>query len=81
MLFQNFNPLSINNLSDLKCEEEISLLPVRQLKIILQRNCIDYKGCVEKEELRLRVKRLWKAKEQEKIMEKEISNRGDYGGL
>lgn len=76
---QNFDPLSVNNLSDLKCEEQIALLPVRQLKVILQRNCINYRGCVEKEELRMRVKRLWEAKEKDRIMEKEISGRGDYG--
>ena len=42
------------------------MLGVRQLKIILQRNCIDYRGCVEKTELMDRVKRLWLARKKEK---------------
>ena len=39
---------------------------MRQLKLILQRNCINYKGCVEKQELLERVVRLWRARQQEK---------------
>ena len=58
---------------------EIDVLPVRQLKIILRRNCIDYKGCIEKDELKDRVKRLWKAREKEKEIEDTIANKGDLG--
>lgn len=58
-------------------ENEIDLLPVKILKIVLQRNCIDYRGCVEKEELRERVKRLWKAREKVKAVEDKIA--GDLG--
>ena len=53
------------------------MLPVKILKIILQRNCIDYRGCVEKEELQERVKRLWKAREKQKEMGDKIANSGD----
>ena len=55
------------------------MLPVKILKIILQRNCIDYRGCVEKEELQERVKRLWKAREKQKEMGDKIANSGDLG--
>ena len=55
------------------------MLPVKILKIILRRNCIDYRGCVEKEELQERVKRLWKAREKQKEMGDKIANSGDLG--
>ena len=54
------------DLSDLHVEEEIAILPVRQLKLILQRNCINYKNCIEKEELQKRVRMLWKSRVKEK---------------
>ena len=56
----------VTTLEELDSEEEIKELSVRQIKIILQRNCINYKGCVEKEELLEKVKTLWKAKEEDK---------------
>lgn len=54
------------NLGDLENESQISELSVKQLKIILKRNCLDYKDCVEKQELMERVKRLWLAREKGK---------------
>ena len=56
------------NLGDLEEERQISELSVKQLKIILTRNCLDYKDCVEKQELMDRVKRLWQAREKAKGM-------------
>lgn len=53
-------------MEDLRDESQIDLLSVRQLKIILQRNCIDYRGCVEKPELVERVHRLYREKEDHK---------------
>lgn len=49
-----------HTLEDIKSEEEIDGLTVRQMKEVLVNNFVDYKGCVEKSELHLRVTRLWK---------------------
>ena len=54
-------------------------LSVKQLKLILQQNCINYKGCVEKEECQARVHRLWQAKEDERIKVAPIVQAGDLG--
>lgn len=56
----------VTTIEELVSEEEINRLSVRQVKVILKRNCIDYKGCVEKDELLEKVKLLWRAKEEEK---------------
>ncbi|XP_073718864.1 E3 ubiquitin-protein ligase rififylin isoform X1 [Misgurnus anguillicaudatus] len=47
------------SLSDLTTVEDIEALSVRQLKEILARNFVDYKGCCEKWELMERVTRLF----------------------
>ncbi|XP_010891849.1 E3 ubiquitin-protein ligase rififylin isoform X1 [Esox lucius] len=47
------------SLSDLSCVEDIGGLSVRQLKEILARNFVNYKGCCEKWELMERVTRLY----------------------
>ncbi|XP_043929983.1 E3 ubiquitin-protein ligase rififylin isoform X2 [Protopterus annectens] len=47
------------SLSDLNCLEDIETLSVRQLKEILARNFVNYKGCCEKWELMERVTRLY----------------------
>ncbi|XP_078278297.1 E3 ubiquitin-protein ligase rififylin-like isoform X2 [Rhinoraja longicauda] len=47
------------SLSDLTCVEDIDGLSVRQLKEILARNFVNYKGCCEKWELMERVTRLY----------------------
>ncbi|TRY85164.1 hypothetical protein DNTS_006354 [Danionella cerebrum] len=47
------------SLSDLRSAEDIEALSVRQLKEILARNFVDYKGCCEKWELMERVTRLY----------------------
>ena len=52
---------------------------MKQLKLILQQNCINYKVCVEKDELQVRVRRLWQAKEDERIKVAAIVQAGDIG--
>ena len=52
----------ISSVEELSDESQIDLLSVRQLKIILRKNCIDYHGCVEKAELVERVHRLYREK-------------------
>ncbi|XP_026154862.1 E3 ubiquitin-protein ligase rififylin [Mastacembelus armatus] len=47
------------SLSDLSCLDDIVALSVRQLKEILVRNFVNYKGCCEKWELMERVSRLY----------------------
>ena len=47
------------SLSDLSCLDDIEALSVRQLKEILARNFVNYKGCCEKWELMERVRRLY----------------------
>ncbi|XP_077168301.1 E3 ubiquitin-protein ligase rififylin isoform X2 [Paroedura picta] len=50
------------SLSDLTSVQDIDSLSVRQLKEILARNFVNYKGCCEKWELMERVTRLYKEK-------------------
>ena len=51
------------SVSDLKSATDISSLTIKQLKEILSRNFVDYKGCVERYELEERVTRLFTEKE------------------
>lgn len=51
--FKNFN------IADVTSEDEIKRLSVRQLKLVLTRNYVNYKGCCEKEELQEKAIRLW----------------------
>lgn len=51
------------SLSDLTSIGDINALSVRQLKEILARNFVNYKGCCEKWELLERVTRLYKEKD------------------
>uniref|UniRef100_A0A671TX50 RING-type E3 ubiquitin transferase n=1 Tax=Sparus aurata TaxID=8175 RepID=A0A671TX50_SPAAU len=55
------------SLSDLSCLDDIEALSVRQLKEILARNFVDYKGCCEKWELMERVSRLYQ--DQQNLLE------------
>ena len=56
----------ITTIEELSNESQIDALTVRQLKMILQRNCIDYHGCVEKTELMERVHRLYQDRLEQK---------------
>ena len=49
------------------------------MKQLKQQNCINHKGCVEKDELQVRVHRLWQAKEDERIKVATIVQAGDIG--
>jgi hypothetical protein len=65
-------PLTVD---DLRSEEHIRELSARQLKIILSRNFVDFKGCCEKDELMEKVLRLWReTKEAQKLSLEEISD-------
>uniref|UniRef100_A0A3B4FT33 RING-type E3 ubiquitin transferase n=1 Tax=Pundamilia nyererei TaxID=303518 RepID=A0A3B4FT33_9CICH len=55
------------SLADLTCLDDIEALSVRQLKEILARNFVDYKGCCEKWELMERVRRLYQ--DQQSLLE------------
>jgi hypothetical protein len=49
-------------LQSLRDENEIRKLSAKELKVLLDDNFVDYKGCVEKEELIQRLLMLWKSK-------------------
>lgn len=54
-------------MSDLTSVKDIDALSVRQLKEILARNFVNYKGCCEKWELMERVTRLFKEKDLQQL--------------
>ncbi|KAG9265049.1 E3 ubiquitin-protein ligase rififylin isoform X1 [Astyanax mexicanus] len=62
------------SLSDLNSVEDIEALSVRQLKEILARNFVNYKGCCEKWELMERVTRLY---HDQKDLQNLVSNTSD----
>lgn len=57
----NLELINMNHikLSDIRESADLDVLSVKQLKEILMRNRVDFKGCCEKPELRERVLRLW----------------------
>ncbi|XP_014477762.1 PREDICTED: E3 ubiquitin-protein ligase RNF34 isoform X2 [Dinoponera quadriceps] len=64
-------------LSDIKEASELEYLSVKQLKSLLSTNRVDYKGCIERQELFNRVSRLWQEykqsrKDVEGLSEEEI---------
>lgn len=63
------------SLSDLTCLEDIEALSVRQLKEILARNFVNYKGCCEKWELMERVSRLYQ--DQQNLLGESASSASD----
>lgn len=65
------HPDVVFSIDDIQSEEQIQSLSIRQLKLILTRNFVDYKGCVEREELVARVTRLWREK-------KEFKDQSEY---
>ncbi|XP_003702665.1 E3 ubiquitin-protein ligase RNF34 [Megachile rotundata] len=54
-------------LSDINTLSELECLSIKQLKNLLSTNRVNYKGCVEKQELLDRASRLWKEHEQSRI--------------
>jgi riboflavin biosynthesis pyrimidine reductase len=53
------SPVEKLDISDVRDPSDINNLTAKQLKIILTRNCVDYKGVFEKEVLREKVLQLW----------------------
>ncbi|XP_037630711.1 E3 ubiquitin-protein ligase rififylin [Sebastes umbrosus] len=66
------------SLSDLSCLDDIEALSVRQLKEILARNFVNYKGCCEKWELMERVSRLYQ--DQQNLLAANAVNASESGG-
>ena len=62
------------SLSDLKAENDIENLTIKQIKEILASNFVEYKGCCEKKELIDKVKRLYKSDQENKQLEKELND-------
>ncbi|XP_067129397.1 E3 ubiquitin-protein ligase rififylin-like [Centruroides vittatus] len=56
------NGTHLLTVSDIECLTEIPDLTVRQLKLILTRNYVDYRGCCEKKDLQEKVRQLWQQK-------------------
>ncbi|XP_067932381.1 uncharacterized protein [Watersipora subatra] len=68
---QSSDSLSKISLSEIESVSEVDNLSVKQLKIILTRNLVTYKGCKEKHELISKVKMLWQARQDnEKLYQK-----------
>ncbi|XP_048836399.1 E3 ubiquitin-protein ligase rififylin-like isoform X2 [Brienomyrus brachyistius] len=65
------------SLSDLSGPEDIEALSVRQLKEILARNFVDYKGCCEKWELMERVRRLYREQQDLQNLVSRVGNDTD----
>ncbi|UJR15530.1 hypothetical protein I4U23_002469 [Adineta vaga] len=62
------------SLSEIKAEENIEDLNIRELKEILAANFVDFKGCVEKNELLDKVRRLYRDRLNEKRKAKELDD-------
>ncbi|XP_047449582.1 E3 ubiquitin-protein ligase rififylin isoform X2 [Mugil cephalus] len=65
------------SLSDLRSLDDVEDLSVRQLKEILARNFVDYKGCCEKWELMERVRRLYQ--DQQNLLAANAVNASESG--
>ncbi|TGZ42199.1 hypothetical protein DBV15_05643 [Temnothorax longispinosus] len=64
-------------LSDIKEASELEYLSIKQLKNLLSTNRVDYKGCIERQDLLNKVSRLWheysqSRKDVEKLSEEEL---------
>ncbi|XP_011861872.1 PREDICTED: E3 ubiquitin-protein ligase RNF34 [Vollenhovia emeryi] len=64
-------------LSDIKEASELEYLSIKQLKNLLSTNRVDYKGCIERQDLLNKVSRLWQEysqsrKDVEKLSEEEL---------
>ncbi|CAF2523433.1 unnamed protein product [Rotaria sp. Silwood2] len=62
------------SLSEIKNEENIEDLNTRELKELLAANFVDFKGCVEKNELIDKVRRLYRDRQNEKNKAKELGD-------
>lgn len=62
------------SLSNLKCEQDIESLSIKQIKEILACNFVEYKGCCERKELLDKLKRLYQSFQENKRIEMEIND-------
>lgn len=69
------------SLADIPNEQDIDQLSTRQLKELLARHFVDYKGCVEKHELVTRVERLWRENQRNQQTAEEINNTGLFRNI
>ncbi|XP_031557331.1 E3 ubiquitin-protein ligase RNF34-like [Actinia tenebrosa] len=53
-------------IDDITSIDQVSSLSIREIKQILTVNCVDFKGCCEKEELLQKVRMLWKSRNDSK---------------
>lgn len=61
------------DLESFKSAEELELLNVKQLKELLTRNRVEYRGCLERAELLERATRLWRDHAKYKDGERRVS--------
>lgn len=66
-------------MSDLDTIEAIDSLGIRDIKIILTKNFVNYKGCVEKEELKERLRTLWKSNKALEMRQQQMNNSNEEG--
>ncbi|KAF6028950.1 RFFL [Bugula neritina] len=62
------------SVTDFDSDSELESLSVKQLKTILVRNLVDYKGCKEKYELVDKVKMLWQSRKANQKLYEELLN-------
>lgn len=72
--FQDNDTISKISLSEIESHSEIENLNAKQLKIILTRNLVEYKGCKEKHELISRVKMLWESRKANQLLYEKLLN-------
>lgn len=64
------------SLSELKNEDAIEELSVKQLKELLALNFVEFKGCCERRELIEKARRLYRSHQENKMREQELNNQG-----
>jgi hypothetical protein len=62
------------SLSDIRFEDDIENLSIKQIKEILTSNFVEYRGCCEKKELVEKLKQLYKSNLENKQKEKDIND-------
>lgn len=62
------------SLSDLHSIEDIDALPIRDIKIILTKNFVNFKGCVEKTELKERLRALYKSNKELEMRQQQMND-------
>ena len=62
------------SLTEIDSIDEVENLTVKQLKIILTRNLVNYRGCKEKHELITKVKMLWQSRQDNQRLYEQLLN-------